>query len=422
VENRPLADLVAALDDAATAWIRVTVTRASVGWQLAVLELTSGEPPPSWHEVAWEYEYAVFVAATVAGSEAARWLAEQRLELGRVDLPLDDLPTQVQVERRESRFAGGFEPLPWPSLVWSVRLDTSHAQQLPGELIADGLRPFLNFDQAAAAFFGISRPNRSFGGRELIYRRQDRRGRIEAVRIRPTEVVVGVSGEALEGATVAIGGERVFPTERLGPDTVEVHLPTDEPLPPDAWLALHRDRELLDKRYLGPSWAQAGVEVEVDAATRLAVVIAGGEGATTEFKRELPAGNQRAIQRAIKSVAAFANGDGGTIVYGVDDEGAAVGLGDLSLREAADRLTNILSDYVRPLPHFAVDVVARAQVIVVTVDAGIETPYGVGTSDRDIVYYVRRGATTFPAAPGDVRAMVRARDSVRDPLAHLRLR
>ena len=51
--------------------------------------------------------------------------------------------------------------------------------------------------------------------------------------------------------------------------------------------------------------------------------IAGGEDARTEFKRRL--GDLRGVGR---TVCAFANGDGGLVVIGVDDGGAVVGDGE----------------------------------------------------------------------------------------------
>ena len=51
--------------------------------------------------------------------------------------------------------------------------------------------------------------------------------------------------------------------------------------------------------------------------------IEAGEGRTTEFKREL--GDD--LSAIGKAICAFANGEGGLIILGVDDEGAIVGLG-----------------------------------------------------------------------------------------------
>ncbi len=51
--------------------------------------------------------------------------------------------------------------------------------------------------------------------------------------------------------------------------------------------------------------------------------IAGGENARTEFKRGV--GDLGGVGRTL---CAFANGDGGLLVIGVDDAGAVVGVGE----------------------------------------------------------------------------------------------
>jgi len=179
-------------------------------------------------------------------------------------------------------------------------------------------------------------------------------------------------------------------------------------LGPGAWLALHRDQELLDRRILDRSWGGKDFDVEVDASTRVEVLISGGERATVEFKRQLPGNNPRGV---MKTVAAFANGGGGTLLFGVEDDGQVVGLGVEYARQNVDRLTNLISAWVRPLPDFEPEMVevAGAGVIAVNVAPGFEPPYGIGTSEREIHYYVRRAGTTFPATSADVRGFVQAR-------------
>jgi Putative DNA-binding domain len=415
MESRPLADLTTALRARVELWVRIAAVCPVDSWRLAVLEITAGTPPPSWRPDRWLYERASFVASTVSGDSVAGWFDQRRVELDSLSLEVPDLPDAVQVERRQSGFGGIWEPLSWPNVVWSMRLGEQFTGQLPGELVAEGLRPFLSFDQAAGVFLGVAMsPSRGFGGREIVFRDQDLRGRIGAVRVRPTELIVEVEGDALEGASVGVGGDWAVPSARLAAETRRVRLPLVEPLPSRAWLALHLDRELLDHRYLGDAWGQADVEVEGDRRTQLAVLIAGGEGARAEFKRELPGADPTG---AMKTVAAFANGDGGAIVFGVDDEGTVVGLDGGGARKGADRLANLVRDYVRPLPPYEIDVLdTDGTVLLLTVSAGPDAPYGVGTSDRNVVYYVRRGGTTFPATPGEVRAAVRAREAVRDPI------
>lgn len=423
MENRSLDELMATLREEPQLWLRLAATRAD-DWRLAFLEITAGEAPPTWQVRQWRYERAVFIATALPGPVVSDWFEKHIVRIEPVELALTDLPTTLQVDRRESRWIGVLEPLPWPTVIWSARLGEPTTHQFAGELVADDAPPFLDFDQGAAMFFAVARTlNRTFGARELVFRAQDRRARISSVRVRPTELRVAVEGSGLEGVTLAIGGDRPAAAERLTAATRHVRLPLAEALPTRAWLALHRDRELLDRRYLDGSWGQSDVEVEVDAETRLAVLLASGEGQHTEFKRELPTGDVRNVRNALKSVAAFANGDGGVIVFGVDDEGAIAGLEDESVRKTIDRLTNLVSDYVRPVPLF--EVIATEQgdrrVLLLNVSPSPDTPYGIGTTDRDVVYYLRRSATSYPASPAEVRAMVRARLPANAPFGHLQL-
>jgi hypothetical protein len=53
--------------------------------------------------------------------------------------------------------------------------------------------------------------------------------------------------------------------------------------------------------------------------------------------------------------------------------------------------------------------VADRGVIALQVEPGDHVPFGVGTSERGVRYYIRRGGNTFPASPADVRAFVQSR-------------
>jgi hypothetical protein len=414
MENRPLSALVEHLQAQTRVWLRLAVSRPESDWQLSLLEVTLGEPPASWRRQRWLYPRAAFIASMPAGTTVAKWLQGKRLSLRGVALDLDLLDS-VYVERRDSRFKGIFEALPWPTRDWTAHVNGQSKQVVHDELVAADAPAFFSFDQAAAAFFGLPpAPNRNFSGRELVIREQDRRARIDSVRVRPTEVLVTVSGEALSGTWLTLGGDGGA-KKRLASRTREVRLPVPSGLGAGAWLALHRDQELLDRRMLDTSWGGKDFDVEVDRLTRVEVLIGGGEGVSVEFKRQLPGADARGV---MKTLAAFANGGGGTLLFGVDNDGDPVGLGAQCTRENVDRLTNLIAEWVRPHVHFTLAEVeaAGARVLVIDVAPGGEPPYGVGTSDRKLVYYIRVGATTFPASPAEVRAIVRSRlPSDRDP-------
>jgi ATP-dependent DNA helicase RecG len=137
-------------------------------------------------------------------------------------------------------------------------------------------------------------------------------------------------------------------------------------------------------------------------------LISRGEGPTIEFKRQLPGTDP---QGPTRTISAFANGGGGVIIFGVDDDGQIVGIGHEDARRAVDRLATLISDWTRPPVDCSPQIVEfdGASVVVVSVPPGREPPYAVGTNDRKLVYYVRRGATSAPAQPSDIRAAVHAR-------------
>ncbi|HET8895411.1 MAG TPA: ATP-binding protein [Gaiellaceae bacterium] len=410
-ESRALSDLVVRLKEEPRVWVRLAANHPQDDWQLSLLEVTLGEAPPGWHRQRWSYERAVFVAAMPAGATVAGWLERGRISMRSVSLPIV-AQNQVQAERRQSHFAGIFQALPWPSIVWTVNIRDDTPQMLHDELVADDAPAFLTFDLAATAFFGLptSSPNRSFSGREFVVREQDLRARIDSVRVRSTEVIVSVSGKQLSSTALTLGG-LVGQRKQLRRGTTEVHFPLAGGIPSGGWMALHKGQELLDRRGLDPAWGQTDVEIEVDPVTEVEVLISRGEGVSTEFKRDLPTDRRESIINVMKTVAAFANGDGGAILFGIANDGAVVGVAIDDVRKALDRTTELIRDWVRPHVDFDIELadVDEKQILLVRIEAGSEPPYGVGTTDRRIDYYIRRSGTTSPATSADVRAFVRAR-------------
>lgn len=118
-----------------------------------------------------------------------------------------------------------------------------------------------------------------------------------------------------------------------------------------------------------------------------------------------------------KTVAAFANGSGGTVVFGIEkDEATVCGLDGIDPLEERDRLIQFTRSTVTPAPVIETrlyDIDGKA-VLVLSVEAGPDAPYGIthitpGPKDKPIEFYVRRGATTFPARPEEIRNSILAR-------------
>ena len=76
----------------------------------------------------------------------------------------------------------------------------------------------------------------------------------------------------------------------------------------------------------------------------------------------------------LKTVSAFANFDGGQIVFGVDDDGRVVGLaGDLE--QACLSIENKVNDALRPVPPYRLEIDEKRGTVTLAVQEGIDKPY-----------------------------------------------
>lgn len=103
-----------------------------------------------------------------------------------------------------------------------------------------------------------------------------------------------------------------------------------------------------------------------------------------------------------ETVAAFANGIGGTILIGVEDDGTPVGY---AADKAADQITNIIGNQVSELPEFFVRVttVEHRQILVVS---GRPSPLHIKPHQVKGRVMVRTWGTTRPATPAQLRQMM----------------
>ena len=75
----------------------------------------------------------------------------------------------------------------------------------------------------------------------------------------------------------------------------------------------------------------------------------------------------------LKTVSAFSNYDGGTILFGVDDNGCIKGLPDI--KQACLDIENKINDSISPQPDYTLEVQNHGQTIKLTVKSGIQKPY-----------------------------------------------
>ena len=113
-----------------------------------------------------------------------------------------------------------------------------------------------------------------------------------------------------------------------------------------------------------------------------------GESEKTQFKENAKTNTY------IKTVVAFANGNGGKIVFGVKDNREIVGVENEF--EVMDGIINAISDSCYPMivPDISLHTLENKTVILVEIEGGKKKPYYLKSKGMQKGTYIRSGATT----------------------------
>ena len=393
---------------------------------LRTCQVIVGARPPGWAAREWVYPRLRLVASELSASRIAASLSaerEQELQLGSSAIPIPPVFDTVRWEHRPSRAAFDDNPLPWPTHEYIVDAPQSRTARGPrGFLVADNAPTFLDDDYAIRAFFfgdfTLTGTRRGVPSELLRLRLVDLEAWFHRVVITSTRLAVVVRGNEPSGARVEITSSTLRAHRRVG-RSGSISVRMRDGLPDDAWLFLARGTRWLDHRPLGHGLGyerdlrSSGVEIigPNDAEARVRVLLDSGEGPRVEYKSRLPGSTDAEKRKVLKTVAAFANGAGGAIVFGVDpDEHSLTGVTEDS-RAGRDRLADVIRSWVVPNPEFEVESVSvdGMDLLVAHIAAGGERPYGIQPGpDRPIEFYVRRGASTYPARQYEIRSSVLA--------------
>lgn len=154
------------------------------------------------------------------------------------------------------------------------------------------------------------------------------------------------------------------------------------------------------------------------AVTELETCLARGEGKTLEFKRDLssPGG-------VLRTLVAFANTSGGTLLIGVEDGGRRVP-GVERVFEVEERLASLVSDRILPrlLPEIEVVRWRRTQVLAIRIHPSPVRPHHLENEGPQRGTYVRVGSTNRRADReliDELRRFVRGESFDEQPLPAL---
>lgn len=414
-----VAQLGVDLHDEKRVWVR-SAWRLEVdeSWRLRILEIVAGSKPPRWDEQTWRYPNLAFLAHELPGMAVGRWFDEGCISVDGHEHALSRADEQLRWERRDSLAKTSYQVLDWPS--YEVQLAQLDNNEPTRPFLSDSGAPsFASFYNAAACFFGL-RANSPSGQvpQTAVFRWVDRRARINSVEIAEDEVRVELEGESLDGLIVELAGDVPGPSETLSTtgDLATVTFPLADGLPAGAWVVVRAGSEWLDRRFLAWPWTQGlepGVTVEVSAKTKLDAFIASRENDAVEFKCEIPT-EESTKAKAMKTVCAFANGGGGSLLFGITDDYGVVGVPERTASSNIDTLSNLVDDWVEPTPSYRFETLpiegTAMAVIELIVDAG-SALFGSSKPNEARQVYVRHHSRSVRARVREIEEIVRTRST-----------
>ncbi len=133
--------------------------------------------------------------------------------------------------------------------------------------------------------------------------------------------------------------------------------------------------------------------------------ILNGESKIVEFKEMLP---QKSI-KYMKTVVAFANGNGGRLIFGVkDDNHEVVGISNDTIFQTMDDIINAISDSCEPMiiPDINIQEIEGKIIIIVEIISGKQRPYYIKSMGISKGTYIRSGGTTRLAEPYMIQELI----------------
>jgi hypothetical protein len=389
--------------------------------------LILGAPPASWKNYA--YDTVLFLAGSETGTVISDWLSKGEVTLQDQRYQLPPLQTTATFDRRPSHTSYGLFTILKPYTFY--RISFNNAVSGVERLLADENAPFfLTLQEAERGLLydrestNILTANDQLPERGIALYLEHDEAWLENVHFSSSALKITLDGTNVSGIRLKVTGTGVqdyddYPGER----TISLSAPDG---PPDiikiavvrgnTWLDYFYD----DRRSRYNPFAPKHTNVVFDyqePGEEIVQLIESGEGRTIEFKGE----ESDDTSKWLKTFVAFANTDGGHILFGVSDEGQVIGLQKEiakhgSIEKFRDGLTSAIANMVTPIPYYEIlPPVKIAENIVlalkVTTDAQPHSFY----FKKAHIFYIRRDATTRAANNFEVQELVRLKDAMKMP-------
>lgn len=142
----------------------------------------------------------------------------------------------------------------------------------------------------------------------------------------------------------------------------------------------------------------------INTIDELTATIAAGENQRIEFKADISDDRKKFL----KTVVAFANGAGGTILFGVDDKThSIIGFSSQTVYAKIDAITNSIIDNCYPIVPMSIRCLSieEKNLIIVNIGEGERKPYCYRPEGERDGVYIRYAGTTRKAADYQVRSL-----------------
>ncbi|RPF24882.1 helix-turn-helix domain-containing protein [Streptomyces sp. TLI_185] len=397
--------LVAMLSERTAVNVRLALVADAQQWRLHHGQVTLDDDAPL-KERAWRYSTASFLELCLPGPTVAALLRGDEQDVDGLHVVVPGPPaSSASAYQLRGQEEWGRVTTPWPRTEWAISRDNSTPQPGYDLLVGDG-PSFLNFDQALSAFLH-QRPHESAADRSDLWRivLPQRAGWLSQITIRPDLLTAVVDGEALDDAALELSW--AAGNERQSVDGAGTYcFPLPHGLAHDSLLMLRRENQWLDWRsFSAPAYGRArdASVVWEQLGPELDILLANGEGRYLECKREVPEGESR--KKMLKTIAAFASQDGGTVLIGVRDDLQIVGLPDgANVDKQVLQVVGMIRDTLEPVPPYDTRVIDHDGKTVLAIEvSGGGQMYAYRDGQR-AEFYVRVGPNTVPARPHEIAA------------------
>lgn len=370
--------------------------------------VAKGEQPPVIVE--HKYSTAVILRRLLRHEEVATLLKQlwegNTLEMGQT---LANIPTQARLSTSDKTRRPYSEWSSWPADIFTFEPPSVQPMTPDESLLAADEPYYPSLGHVLSDLFGFRVQHwRNYLRGQIVLVLPDYRARIskltialaslraefECRRLQPTDLVVKVFAE---------NSIRCLLQRTLEPQasTLEIDLNDRPSLVSLALISKVNGETLHEKTFReGVGWIEPDVIVE-DTQPEIEHLLLTGESETVEFKEKLDKGS---AEKVAKTIAAFANTKGGTIVFGVDDDHNVVGC---KIRGMADTVTNIIRSYCDPPPVVAIREMTREdkQLLLVQVSEGASTVHLV----KNLGLFIRANGTNRAPTSHELHLLLRRR-------------